>query len=473
MTWLRGDGSYTKASRKPSAIRYIVIHATDGGSFDGNVWWLSGGHSHVSSHFVVARDGNIAQLVHMSDIAWHAGNWKINQHSVGIEHVGDTYDAAGWPIEQYRASAKLVAWIATKCGIPIDRQHIIGHYQVPDPNDPTQGGGSDHHTDPGPYWNWGLYMRLVRRYANPPSIDLRSSTVYRGQTLAGVVPWRVATVAHDTRTQRVDFVVDGEVLWSDHEAPFSFGGGRGWNTTQLPNGRHTLVVRAIGGDGASATKRYVVRVRNYAFSLTTAGIRPWQRVRGIVRLRANVWGARADRVQLSVDGHAISRDLKRPYTLRWNSHKVADGRHEIRFAAWAVDGRSATRKVVVVVENRRHAAPPRARPTSKPQPRPAPAPKPPPAPAPAPAVTSQSLANGQAVSGTIAWQAQTTGAVARVEFLVDGAVRATATAAPWTYAWDTAAEAPGPHAVAVRAVASDGRTAEASTTVVVAAPASP
>ena len=46
--------------------------------------------------------------------------------------------------------------IARRSLIPIDRRHIIGHYQVPDPNDPLQGGGIDNHTDPGQYWKWGL-----------------------------------------------------------------------------------------------------------------------------------------------------------------------------------------------------------------------------------------------------------------------------------------------------------------------------
>ena len=40
----------------------------------------------------------------------------------------------------YRASAKLVCHITQRYGIPIDRTHIIGHYQVPT---------STHH-DPGP-----------------------------------------------------------------------------------------------------------------------------------------------------------------------------------------------------------------------------------------------------------------------------------------------------------------------------------
>ena len=136
VTWIRGDGSFTKASRGKKQIHTIVIHATDGGSLLGNVWWLSGGHSHASAHYVVSRDGSIVQLVHLSDIAWHAGNWQTNVHSIGIEHVGETYDPAGFTKAEYAASAKLVAWLVQRYDIPVDRKHIIGHSQVPDPKRP-------------------------------------------------------------------------------------------------------------------------------------------------------------------------------------------------------------------------------------------------------------------------------------------------------------------------------------------------
>jgi hypothetical protein len=114
------------------------------------------------------------------------------------------------------------------------------------------------------------------------------------------------------------------------------------------------------------------------------------------------------------------------------------------------------------------------KPVAKPKPKPKPNAKPKPKPAPAPvaiAVASQSLADGQTIQGTVTWQAQTAGPVARVEFLVDDGVRGSATAVPWSYTWDTSSEAPGQHTVVVRAVAVDGRVAEARATVTVAAPA--
>ena len=181
VTWVRGDGSFTKASRGQKQIRTIVLHATDGGSLIGNVWWLSGGHSHASAHYVVARDGSIVQLVHLSDIAWHAGNWRTNVHSIGVEHVGETYDPAGFTTAEYTSSAKLVAWLVRRYSIPVDRKHIIGHSQVPDPKDPSLVGGADHHTDPGPHWRWDFYLNLVRRYAFPDryALHVGSTTIDR------------------------------------------------------------------------------------------------------------------------------------------------------------------------------------------------------------------------------------------------------------------------------------------------------
>jgi N-acetyl-anhydromuramyl-L-alanine amidase AmpD len=464
VTFVHGDGSFTKASRKPSAIKQLVIHVTDGGSYAGNVWWLSGGHSHASAHYVVARDGEIAQLVHLSDIAWHAGNWKVNCRSIGIEHVGETYDPAGFTEAEYRQSAKLVAWLARRSNIPVDRKHIIGHAEVPDPATGAPSGGSDHHTDPGPYWNWKLYMRLVRHYAFPVQLHVRSTSLFRGQTVTGIVPWRVA--AKGGKVQRVDFILDGEVIWSDHRAPFAFAGGRGLNTTQLSNGDHVLVVRAVGPDRTTATSRLTVSVRNHVFAVTTSKLESWQKVRGSVAVRANAVGARTTGLGLYVDGKVVSRDRKAPYHLRWNTHRVGDGRHTLTVVAESVDGRVAKRKLVVVVANRK--------PVAKPKPKPKPNAKPKPKPAPAPvaiAVASQSLADGQTIQGTVTWQAQTAGPVARVEFLVDDGVRGSATAVPWSYTWDTSSEAPGQHTVVVRAVAVDGRVAEARATVTVAAPA--
>ena len=95
VVWLRGEGNFTPAHRSVQSIDRTVVHVTEG-SFWGSVRWLRNPRAHASSHFVVSRNGRIIQLVHLSDIAWHAGHWITNEQSVGIEHEGFTYGSAGF-----------------------------------------------------------------------------------------------------------------------------------------------------------------------------------------------------------------------------------------------------------------------------------------------------------------------------------------------------------------------------------------
>lgn len=150
--------NYTyRSSRK---IDMIVVHKAEG---DNAAGYFQHAHLGASAHYDVHHDGSIYQSVPDHDIAWHAGNWAINERSIGIEQAGftarnDVTDT------QYRSFAKLVAWLCARHGIPVDRHHIIGHSEVPDPFHHGEFGGADHHTDPGRYWNWTHFMNLVRQY---------------------------------------------------------------------------------------------------------------------------------------------------------------------------------------------------------------------------------------------------------------------------------------------------------------------
>lgn len=71
--------------------QYLVIHYTGGSSAAGAIATLTNPQSSASAHLVIARDGNIHQLVPFDRVAWHAGRsrWRglegLNGHSLGIE----------------------------------------------------------------------------------------------------------------------------------------------------------------------------------------------------------------------------------------------------------------------------------------------------------------------------------------------------------------------------------------------------
>jgi len=446
ITWLKGEGNFTKAHRGPQSIDRVVVHVTEG-SFWGSVQWLQNPRAHASSHYVVGRGGKVVQLVHVSDIAWHAGNWGVNVRSVGIEHEGFTYGPNGFTDTQYRNSARLTAWLARRALMPIDRRHIIGHGEVPGPG--GRRGGASGHTDPGPRWNWQRYLRLVRSYAGVQKLSV--VPVVPPGTLRGIVPWRAPATGD---IKYVEFSVNGRVVWVDRRAPFAFAGGRGLNTTTLRNGRHVLQVHGVAGPGRYDIARKTIVVDNRAFALTSAGVREWSKAKGPVRLRVRPWGARAARMTFTVDGRRIAVDRRAPFVFTWRPLSTRPGKRVLEIVAKSVDGRTASFRIPVVV----------------PQPaRPKPKPTPPKPVAPVLRVVSQSFADGQTATGLVVWRVTAT-AAASVEFVVDGVVRGADVAGPYTFGWNASEESPGPHRLTARAVGRDGKVVEASVTVTVPAP---
>lgn len=108
----------------------IVCHTMQG-FLRGTDAWFANPASRVSAHYSVGLNGEIHQHVPEEAVAWHAGNWPINQHSIGIE-----FEDANNPFgvsrtqAQYDAGAWLIADICTRRNLAIDRNVIKKHNEV-------------------------------------------------------------------------------------------------------------------------------------------------------------------------------------------------------------------------------------------------------------------------------------------------------------------------------------------------------
>ncbi|RNI20910.1 N-acetylmuramoyl-L-alanine amidase [Flexivirga caeni] len=155
-----GDyGNHDLANRpKSPTLNTIVIHDmectyTEALTLVQEATYLAWNYSIRSS------DGLIAQHLEAADIGWHAGNWYINTHALGVEHEGYAVAGPTWYTEvMYRKSARLVSYLAKEYKIPLDRAHIIGHDQVPAT---STAGIPSMHWDPGPFWDWEHYFELL------------------------------------------------------------------------------------------------------------------------------------------------------------------------------------------------------------------------------------------------------------------------------------------------------------------------
>ncbi|MFJ1967303.1 N-acetylmuramoyl-L-alanine amidase [Streptomyces sp. NPDC087903] len=161
-TFLAAAASNGQVAGRPGdgvQIKYLVLHDTES-SYSSAIKTFQTAGSGDSAHYVVqASDGAVTQMTRTKDIAFHAGNYWFNMHAIGIEHEGYAAQGATWYSQtQYEATADLVKYLAKKFDIPLDRQHIIGHDNVPGPRDSYLAGM---HWDPGPYWDWTAFMGMV------------------------------------------------------------------------------------------------------------------------------------------------------------------------------------------------------------------------------------------------------------------------------------------------------------------------
>ena len=164
------------SSRNGSKIQGIVIHYTEG-SYAGTISWFLNCDSHVSAHYIIRSiDGQVTQMVKERDMAFQARS--ANCYTIGIEHEAYGDIASYFTTVMYKSSADLVKNICMRNPqiLPyrmfyrdtLDDGTVLdyGLHPLGDSTACIMIRGHQHypgqsHTDPGPYWNWNYYYKLV------------------------------------------------------------------------------------------------------------------------------------------------------------------------------------------------------------------------------------------------------------------------------------------------------------------------
>ena len=171
------------SSRNGEDIKYVTIHTIQG-SYASAISWFKNRNARVSAHYIIrASDGQITQMVCENDKAFHVKT--DNANAIGIEHEGFIDDGAAWYTnEMYESSAALVRDICKRHGIdPLKTfggpptngirtlsntcYHVKGH----------QHFRGNNHIDPGPFWDWDRFYRLVNPEPTPTLFTDRKGEV--------------------------------------------------------------------------------------------------------------------------------------------------------------------------------------------------------------------------------------------------------------------------------------------------------
>jgi N-acetylmuramoyl-L-alanine amidase len=134
----------------------LVLHYTGMQDAAAAIARLTDAEAKVSSHYVVAEDGQILALVDEDKRAWHAGQsyWRgitdINSSSIGIEIVnpGHEWGYRPFPEAQMETLIPLIADIVERHGI--EPANVVGHSDI----------APQRKLDPGELFDWERLGRL-------------------------------------------------------------------------------------------------------------------------------------------------------------------------------------------------------------------------------------------------------------------------------------------------------------------------
>ena len=195
-------------------VSIIVLHYT--GMVDGAaaIRRLCDPEAKVSSHYLVAEDGQVVRLVEEDRRAWHAGkaHWRgiddVNSASIGIELVnpGHEHGYRPFPEPQMEALLPLMAGIVERHGIT--RGNIVGHSDV----------APARKEDPGELFDWERLARVrlalprPRKHLTDPlwadSGFLLALERFGYEVMDGAAAVRAFQRRY--RPETIDGVVDGE-----------------------------------------------------------------------------------------------------------------------------------------------------------------------------------------------------------------------------------------------------------------------
>ena len=195
-------------------VSIIVLHYTGMRDAAAAIARLTDAEAKVSSHYVVAEDGQVLRLVAEDKRAWHAGksHWRgiddVNSASVGIELVnpGHEWGYRPFPEAQMGALIPLIADIVGRHGVT--RGNIVGHSDI----------APARKMDPGELFDWERLARLrlalprPRKHLTDPHWSDGGFLLALGRFGYEVLDGPAATRAFQRRfrPQTIDGIVDGE-----------------------------------------------------------------------------------------------------------------------------------------------------------------------------------------------------------------------------------------------------------------------
>jgi N-acetylmuramoyl-L-alanine amidase len=202
----------TRKRTKVRSVNKIILHYLGPGSGAAfttaksavkavTQWHMAQGWSDIGYHWVVTQNGDVAKGRPEETVGAHA--YGANTGSIGILCCIGVEDKSV-PEKMLEACSKVVADVAERFGVPLDRAHVIGHKDVP-----GEGGAT---ACPGQLYPLIPEIISKARHTSQPTVtldgkDLGEALLVDGQSYLPVRRLAEAMglkVKWDAKTKRVE-----------------------------------------------------------------------------------------------------------------------------------------------------------------------------------------------------------------------------------------------------------------------------
>lgn len=120
-----------QSTRNGVTPTFIVLHHMATTGFDGVLNSWATGRKQGSAHYAISNGGEVVGVVPEEYRAWSLSSASFDSKSIVFEIANESVGGS-WPVSgaAQEATAKVVADLSRRYGIPLNRDRVIGHREV-------------------------------------------------------------------------------------------------------------------------------------------------------------------------------------------------------------------------------------------------------------------------------------------------------------------------------------------------------
>ena len=190
-----------------------------------------------------------------------------------------------------------------------------------------------------------LNFGVIKKDTGTGTLSVSITAPTANATVSGTVNVQASATSDQTIT-KVEFYLDGTLVGTDTEAPYSYS----WDTKASTKGLHAIKAKAYDSGGQTVDSQISVTVSQIGVTISSPAADA--KVSGTVNVQATATSDQTiTKVEFYIDGTLKVSDQEAPYTFAWDTKTETNGSHTIKAKVFSSLLQTAEAQITVTVNN--------------------------------------------------------------------------------------------------------------------------